>query len=354
MKKRGITLIVGVLVICVLAGGYFGLRSYNERQEEADAEAAAGETIVQIDPDSIEEVSFYIGEEEVSFVLGEEDWLKADDEEFPVKSTALQSAMNQLSPLSAVRTLTEPEDLSEYGFDDPQQVFSFTDQDGSTTILTIGDTNSLTGDDYLMVNEDESVVYTISSGLRGSFYDDLYDYAVSEDLPNIQASNVTGITVSSSEGDGYDLRLTDAVWMADGQEANADLANELTSAAASLSYKGYYEYNCTDPAAYGLDDPSWVLTITWQEPVETEEEEEEPATEEETEEETQTETETQYDVYDVTFFIGGSDDEGNYYVQMEGSAEVHSFSEDTADTIFDCSLEDLLEIEEEDSEDSED
>ncbi len=343
MKKRGVTLIAGVALICLLLGAYFGLRSYNEKQEEEEAEAAAGEEILTIDPDAVTEVSFDIGGEEVSFALDDEDtWFKTDDEKFPVKTAALLTPLNQLVPLQAVRVLTDPEDLSEYGLDEPQQVFAITEEDGSTTVLSIGDTNEVTGDDYLMLNGDDSVIYTVSTGLRESFSDDLYDYAVSEDLPNIQASDITGIAVSESDGAGYDLRLTNAVWTVDGEEADSDLANDLTSAAAELAYAGYYEYDCADPEAYNLADPAAELTITWQEPVVTEEESEEESEDGTGEEETETETETQYLVYDVTFAIGGTDDEGNYYVQMEDSTEVHAFPADTLDTILDCSGEDLI------------
>ncbi len=337
MKKRSIRLLIGVAVILILLLAYFGLRAYNERTEVEEQEEAAGETILEIDPDSVTEISFLLNGVETVFEQDTEgNWKKSDDETFPVNDALLLYPLDYLVPLKSVRTLTEAEDPSEYGLDNPQNVITLKREDGEETVLTIGDTNEVTGNDYLILNGDTQTVYTVASGLRESIYEDLYDYAISEEIPEIQASEITGISLSGSDRDGYDLYIEDALWMVDGKEADSDLANELSSALGGLDYEGYYDHNCTDPAEYGLDNPAAVLTITWEEP---EEEEAETGLEEE---ETQSETETSYTVYKISFDIGNEDAEGNYYVQMEGSLEVHSFSGSMISMILGYSAEDLL------------
>ncbi len=337
MKKRSIRLLIGAAVIFILLLAYFGLRAYNERTEVEEQEEAAGETILEIDPDSVTEISFLLNGVETVFEQDTEgNWKKSDDETFPVNDALLLYPLDYLVPLKSVRTLTEAEDPSEYGLDNPQNVITLKREDGEETVLTIGDTNEVTGNDYLILNGDTQTVYTVASGLRESIYEDLYDYAISEEIPEIQASEITGISLSGSDRDGYDLYIEDALWMVDGKEADSDLANELSSALGGLDYEGYYDHNCTDPAEYGLDNPAAVLTITWEEP---EEEEAETGLEEE---ETQSETGTSYTVYTISFDIGNEDAEGNYYVQMEGSLEVHSFSGSMISMILGYSAEDLL------------
>ncbi len=332
MKRRTITLVIGIVVICLLGGAYFGLRTYNARQEEAEEEAEAGETIEEIDPAGIQEVSFEIDGEEVTFAQQDSgEWNKTDDETFPVDTEVLLSSLDTLSDLRSVRTLTDPEDLSEYGLDEPQQVITLTEEDGGGTVLTIGDRNEVTGDDYLMRNGDASVIYTVGEELLDVFSYGLYDYARSEELPYLSASEITGIRADPEDGEGYQLTLENGVWLVDGKEADTDLADDLAEAAAGLLYESYLDHDCTDLSVYGLDQPWATLTITWQEPAESEEESDSFLS---ADAEAETETETGYLEYSETWKIGEMDEYLNDYVQLEGSTEVHTLDGDLISELF--------------------
>ncbi len=357
-------------MIAVLGGVYYGLTVYNKKTEEAEEEAAAGETILEVDTSALTAVTYTIDGEQVSFSLQDDGtWQKDDDETFPVDSSALLAPLDEASSLKSVRTLTEVEDISEYGFDEPQNTITLTDEDGTETVITIGDNNASTGNDYLMLNEDESTIYTVSTDLSSAFSDDLYDYAESEELPTLQASTIVGVNLEQADGESYDLYLEDAIWMVsgtdvDGVEADSDIADTLTSALAGLSYTDYLDHNCTDFSEYGLDEPAATLTITYEEEVETEEETEseeaadetdadseiESAEEAETETETETESEVETIELTVTFLIGDTDDSGNYYVQMEGSTEVHTISSSVLSTIFGYTASEMIAPEEEETE----
>jgi len=418
MKKKSVKLIAGVAVIFILCGAYFGLKAYNQKTEEAEEEAAAGETILEVDTSTLTAVSFLIDGEETSFTLQEDgSWQKDDDETFPVDGDAILSPLSELSELKSLRTLTEIEDVSEYGFDDPQNLITLTDEDGEVTIVTIGDNNDSTGNDYMLLNEDTATVYTISTDLREGFSDDIYDYAESEELPTLQASAITGISVETADGESYDLYIEDAVWMvsgvsedtgsenedaeadevdaedaedtteadeadaedaedateadeedtpsaanevtakelAAGVEANADEADTLTSTLAYLAYEDYLEHNCSDFSAYGLEEPAVTLTITYEEEIESDEDETETEaadTEAESEEESETETEESVETIEktVTFLIGDTDSNGDYYVRLEGSAQVHTLSSDIVTTLLSYSAYDLIAEEEEETE----
>ncbi|MCD8103635.1 MAG: DUF4340 domain-containing protein [Lachnospiraceae bacterium] len=383
MKKKSVKLIAGVVVIVLLCGAYFGLRSYNQKQEEAEEEAAAGETILEVDTSTLTAISFLIDGEEVSFTLQDDDtWQKDDDDTFPVNTTALLSPLSELSELKSLRTLTEIEDVSEYGFDDPQNLITLTDADGNETIITIGSNNESTGNDYLMLNEDTATVYTVSTDLSSGFSDDLYDYAESEELPSILASDVVGISVETADGESYDLYIEDSVWMvsgvseddagdaevtdeelAEGVEADSDTADTLTSTVAGIAYVDFLDHNCSDFSEYGLDEPAVTLTITYEEEVETEEESEgetaseetaseEEASEADSEDESETGTELEAETMEltVTFYIGDTDDSGNYYVRFGDSSEVHTLSGSTVTTLLGYTAYDLVAVPEEETE----
>ncbi len=395
MKIKNFKLIIGVVIICVLCGVYYGLTVYNEKTEQAEEEAAEGEVILEVDTSALTAVTYTIDGEQVSFSLQEDDtWQKDDDETFPVDSSALLAPLEEAAELKSIRTLTDIDDTSEYGFDEPQSTITLTDEDGEETIITIGDNNASTGNDYLMLNEDTSTVYTVSTDLSGAFSDDIYDYAESEELPTLQASTITGIRLEEADGEGYDLYIEHANWMvssvdgsddidaeeesenvtdaadetedetetkvtaedlAAGVEADSDEADTLTSALAGLAYVDFLEHNCTDFSEYGLDEPSAILTITYEEEVEEEEDSEETETEEagdESEAESESETEDSVETIErtVTFRIGDTDDNGNYYVRMEDSLEVHTISSTVLSTVFGYSASDLIAPEEEETE----
>lgn len=54
------------------------------------------------------------------------------------------------------------------------------------------------------------------------------------------------------------------------QEADSTQVGTLQSTVAGLSFAGYYNYNCTDWAAYGLEKPKMTLTVDYTEEVEAE------------------------------------------------------------------------------------
>lgn len=411
---------MGVLALSGLTGVYFYLKDYNAKQDEAALEAAAGEEILCMETDDLSKISFLLGGEEVTFQKEENGWRLASDETFPVDETALLSPIGQLDPLMAVRVLEDAEDSTEYGMENPQNRIILETQEGETRTITIGDTNDGTGNDYLMVDADGSKIYTVESSLRTAFSDDLYDYAVSEELPELQVSDMIGVSVETESG-GYRLYLEDSKWMAadlysgnaekaedvsggtdetaektedisggtdetaekaeeisgkkgysTGQNADSDIVNDAMSQLGSLSYVDYLEHNCSDGEKYGFGKT--VLTIYYQEKAEeivseaetegtvsetetqetaSETESEKIASEIETEEtvsesaenESEKMTEPQKVTKNLQIWVGSTDADGNYYVQLVGSGEVHTVEAAVLETLLGASAADWIEEE---------
>lgn len=354
MEKKGITLAVGVVAIGCLFGAYAALKSYNNETEEVSSESEQS-AILTVNSDEIIGVSFYAGDVEAVFQREDGVWKLEGDDTFPVKDSAVEELLEKLSALSAVRTLEDAEDSSEYGMEEPQNIITLAEADGTEKKVTIGSTNSTTGDDYLMLDDAPNVIYTVSSDLRTSISDDPYDYAVSETLPTILAADINGIAVSSG-AEGYEIYRDDDTWCvedASGTVWNADndsVNTALSTLASSLSYYDYLEHNCEDGAEYGLDDSAAEFSILYEEEADaadvesegTEVESETAAGEEsgsEVAEETEVESESATEKSeaeteattvtvqrDLTFYVGDTDASGNYYVQLEGSKEVHTIS----------------------------
>ncbi len=363
MKKKSRTLILGASSLVILSGAYLLLRMYNQNAQEAELAESAQEEILSLDEDTLASVSFEIDGSEVTFLYEDEEWSLENDPEFPVDSTYLMTTLSYLEPLEAVRTLEEVTDTGEYGIDEPQNTITLTDSEGTETILTIGSTNISTGNDYLMLNDDSSTIYTINTSLRDSLHDDLYDYAEGEELPYILSSEISGLSVEKADG-SYELLLEDAVWMVQGDgtdavSADQDAVDTVISSIAGVSYADYLEYNCTSPEDYGLDDPAAVLTILYEEDSETQSESEDASEEastesdssaSESEEETEAITEEEAAAAQLTLLIGSTDESGDYYVQQDGSTEVHTISYDTLSSLLEKTGEDFEETSESETE----
>lgn len=382
MNRKKVKLAAGIVGLIGLTGVYAALKHYNQEQEIQQVQEMQGQEILSIDRSSVKEVEYTIDDLQISFVKVDDMWKKSDDETFPVDEDAILSPVSELASLKAVRILDDAEDSSEYGMDEPQKIIRLTQEDGTKTELVIGAANAGTGDDYMMLNDDTSVIYTISSTLRSSLSDDLYDYAVSEEIPYVQASAVTSLSVQKAEG-SYELYLEDNEWkaaelvsleddileeeqltgekMTEAEEltgygevvdADPELVNDTLADLSGLSYTDYAAHNCEDASAYGIDADQRVLTISWQEKTDLTEDEMETETENECETESaagneaeyETETEAEasvsYEQHSLVFFIGKTDESGNYYVQQKNSTEVHTISASILDPLFQTSVKD--------------
>ena len=133
MKSKTVKLISGVAVLAVLSCAYLGVVSYVDSREKKEAEAQdASVSLVDVEPEELTSVSFVSedGEQE-DFEKKEDTWIKKGEEDFPVSQDTIDGAVNSLAALEADRELTEPEDLSEYDLDKPQNKIVLTALDGS-------------------------------------------------------------------------------------------------------------------------------------------------------------------------------------------------------------------------------
>ncbi|EET60907.1 hypothetical protein BRYFOR_06973 [Marvinbryantia formatexigens DSM 14469] len=323
MKRKTITMSVTVLALAALVGGYMALKEHNEQAEEEEALQAEGEVIWETDTDSLTAISFFIGDDQYTFEKESGSWQLAGDETFPVDEEVLEELFAAVTPLKALRTLTDVEDTAEYGMEDPQNVITLDMEDGTEQVLTIGDNNESTGNDYLMLADSDTTVYTVSSDVRTAIYDGLYDYAVSEELPPITQDNITGITFNS-EDTSYMIYKEEDTWMAEGDgvkdSANTDITSELVAQISGVYYVDYLEHDCEgeDLAQYGLEEPFATLTITYEE---------------------------DDSAKSKTIKIGSTDSEGNYYTQLSGSTQVHTIAPGMVEPFLEYTAEKIVQTE---------
>lgn len=350
MKSKTVKLVSGVAVLAVLSCAYLGVVSYVDSQEKKEAEVQnTSVSLIEMEPENITSVSFLSedGEQE-DFEKKEDIWSKKGEEDFPVSQDTIDGAVNSLAALEADQELAEPEDLSEYDLDKPQNKIVLTTQDGSETVLLVGMKNEVSGQ-YYVKEPDKDNVYLVSETVMTPFMGNAYSFAEAEAFPTVTAASIKEVQVDKENGYTLSQAKDSLYWyVSDGktsEQADTSKAGAVTSSIGSLTYGEFVDYNCTDPAKYGFDTPYAIISATYMVEEDTEadtdvseaseqdgssgEEQEEAEETADTSEKEDTQTEKKLVI------CVGDEINGSRYVKVNDSNEVYTIPEESLTEILD-------------------
>lgn len=350
MKSKTVKLVSGVAVLAVLSCAYLGVTSYVDSREKKEAEAQdTSVSLVDMEAEDLTSVSFLSedGEQEI-FEKKEDVWTKKGEEDFPVSQDTIDGAVNSLASLDADQELTEPEELSEYDLDKPQNEIVLTAQDGSETILQVGMKNEASGQ-YYVKRQDEDNVYLAAETALTPFMGTAYSFAEAESFPAVTSATMKEVQVEKENGYTLSQDKDSLYWyVSDGkssEQADTSKAGAVTSAIGSLTYGDFVDYHCTDPAKYGFDTPYAIISSTYMAEEDTEantdvseasEEEENSVEDEEKAEETADTPEKEDTQTEKTLVICVGDEiDGSRYVRVNDSNEVYTIPEESLTEILD-------------------
>lgn len=332
MKKKTVKLVSAVVTLGVACGAYVGVNSYVSSQEAKEAEEEDKSVdLVKLKADDVTAVSFKADDADVEFDKKDDTWTEKSDADFPVNQDTVDNAVKGVASLTADQEISDVEDLSQYDLDDPQNTITLTTADGDTT-LQVG-MESSNNQYYVKKADDDKNVFLVSSTSLEPFMGGLYDFAGSGTFPSVTSATITDVKVDKE--DGYELTqdADNLFWnVSDGKDtekADTTKAGTVTSAIGSLAYDKFVDYNCTDDAKYGFDDPYAVVTVkyTEEEAVESDEDTEDTDSSED-EQDTQTVEKT------LTIYVG--DETGDdRYVKVDDSKEVYTITKDSLTDILD-------------------
>lgn len=228
-------------------------------------ETEAGIALFDFDADAVTALSYRdaTGTATAEAALSKTDgqWVLDSDPALPIDQDTAETLVSSLTALAAQRELTDG-DVDAMGFDAPAGELSLTTGDGEWT-LTVGGKNSITGAWYARRDSD-GTVYTISaSALSGVTKTPRQLYAA-QDITEMESDDVTGMTVTTANGEALLFAQTDGTWtLTDDADfpLNQDLVNKMANTLCALTT----DWSITAPeadAAYGLDSPSVVVTLT--------------------------------------------------------------------------------------------
>lgn len=334
---RGKKLLGLLAVLVLLVAATATVRHFN-REEDTAAETVP---VMTVDTNAVTSLGWQYGDTAFLFVKEDGGWVYPADESFPVSPTTMTALLEALNGMTAEKTLTEVDDLGEYGLDAPACVIEITGDAAYT--VSIGGESVMGGNCYVTL--DGSTVYMTDDGILSDFTVELYSMLRQESIPAM--SNVTSVTVAR-KGDTLELhRETDSdgntVWHGlDGDEEllldNDPVSGFLTDV-RTLYWSNTVTHNADAAAlkAYGLTKPRAVLTVAHTETTQT------PTDLKDSDGNTIMDTVTE----DKRFVLEiGSASESGVYVRLQDSAMVYEITESYAYEILNIAYSDLISTEE--------
>lgn len=325
-SKKLLSLLVALLVVSVAAYAAFQWNvDESEEEEEQDI-------IFSLSSEDVTELSWTYDGETVTFTQEDGAWTYEADSAFPLDDSILTSMVSALSEISAAKTIDSPEDLADYGLEEPACSVTVT-ADGTTTTLDMGDESTLDGDLYLSLGDGN--VYLVDSSLLSSFSYGLYDLVQEETIPEMD--EITSVTVQTGsntleldylEESGL-AYSDDYVWFQATDSGYVTLDTELTddfvSQITGLSWSSCVNYNASEEEleSYSLVDPVAVVTVNYISSVEDED------------------GETQEQAETFVLELGQYTGDG-CYARISGSNMVYQIDGTVVDTLLYTSADSLL------------
>lgn len=263
----------------------------------------------------------------VDLTYSDSKWQAKNDAECPVDQTQAKALVTKAAALAAQRVITQPDDLSTYGFDSDETVTLYFTKDGSTVTLKLGNTDPYGTNTYVLCNNDQSQVYLVPTDSLTPFVLTLYDLVAKETLPtftdvlNLAISGANELELAFVDGGSDQCYSALYEWFLQKDSKllplDAEAVESLLDTLTTLTWGDCVSYNADADALakYGLDAPALVLSVLC---------------------DADTTGET------ATIQFGKYDEEAKaYYARLAGSKMVYLVSSSMYDTLSKASYDDL-------------
>lgn len=322
--KRGKKLIYMLLALVVLVGATF-LATKLSPEESTDTEEEQT-VIFTLDRQSVTALGWDYSEA-VHFTASDAGWVYSADAAFPLDESYIDTMLTTLSEITSTKTISDPEDLDQYGLEVP--VCTITVTADSEYTLSIGEETTMGGERYFSIGDGN--VYLVDEDILSDFSYGLYDVLAYETIPVM--SEVTGMTLRS-DVQSYEITYEENsgraysdsyVWFMGDKTLDTELTDSLISAVTGLSWDSCVEFNATDLSQYGLDSPAAAVTVDYIETVQVETGE--------TDEEGNAVYETEERAAAFALELGSVTDDG-CYAKLPGSNMVYLVDMELLDTLL--------------------
>lgn len=302
-NKKG--LIIGLAALIILGLLYAGVTVYNKnaqeaRKAEADRENAAT-ILLSIEEASLAKISFDGEDDRVVFEQKDGEWYIPGDDVFVMNTSKAATMTSDLAALTITRTLDEPGDLTQYGISAASRRIEVKTTDGSVYEILVGDRNTSTNELYFMLQGDKNVYMTTAS-LDTHFAGRTAEFAKYEYVPDIEPQWLRKFDVKKSEGSYLlitpgDDNCTVTDENGNVQRASLSIVGSMQQQICNMNWASNVEYDCKDFNKYGLGEDAVSIYVEYGDASES---------------------------YSFTLYVGDEDDNGDYYVRLNDSKQVHT------------------------------
>lgn len=251
-----------LIILGVLAGGYFFLNSRKAGTSEASDSTASKEIkVVTVDKDKINLIE--INNEEGSFKLAKKDktWSMEPAAELPMNSDAAETYASDLTQIAAVRVVEDnASDLSKYGLDKPATI-KISLSDGSSKEILVGSYNP-TNEGIYVKNSDGNKVYLVNKDSEDNLKAGRSRFIKKDILP----VEYTDLKTFSFERNGelqfaIDIPSSSEIKVVKPVEENGESSKvgPMLSSVVGLRIGDIVDENPSDLSKYGLDKPAYAI-----------------------------------------------------------------------------------------------
>lgn len=216
-QKRLFIILVVVLIVCL--AGYMGLLHYNKyKSDDSESESTSVEAL-SIESSTVRSFSFDINGEQYTFsrvqAAGDESiedsteeagesissgtdsteesesseaedvqWVCDNDRELKLNTSKITTMLGCITSITASEKFDADTDVSDFGFDTPQNTITMTTDDNTYTIV-VGAKNAMLSQYYIKVNDD---VYLSSTTIPSQFAVTLDDLIQSDDSEDTETT----------------------------------------------------------------------------------------------------------------------------------------------------------------------
>lgn len=273
MKRNIITLIAAILVLALLAGGYFLLQKWEPATEkEEGGEDFSGladniEYLINVDSSDIESITINNGKESYTVRNGETPSVEGYFSHV-IDTSRLSSFISSNSMVAISHKIEGKADsLSAYGLDMPEKSALILLKDGTQHKLHIGSSANFEGEYYVM-QEGTDFVCTIASYEIESLMQSPSEFR-SMDICALNAESIASFTVKKNGRKEISIKYDESFKPANEYEAasylvtypynnvtaSLDKLQALFESISSLTADSIVEENPSNLKKYGLDKP---------------------------------------------------------------------------------------------------
>ena len=260
-----LSILVGMCIITLIA------TNIEKKSEEIKN---SGESILEIDIDTVKGLSWNIADEERSLAFHKDDnWIYDEDTNFPVDKEKIEDALSIFESFAADFIIENVENFEQYGLVNPQADISI-ETDDKTYEINIGDYSKMDSERYVSIGDGN--VYLMKEDPMDTFDKELKDFIKDDEIPDFE-----GVASIKFEGEvNSDIVLNEKGTNPYNEEdvyfetynekfipLDTDNIDKYLGKIENLDLNKYVTYNVTDDELdkYGINSPDLLININYNE-----------------------------------------------------------------------------------------